>query len=132
MRAGIVGLVLVVAACGTPQEQCIQSNTRELRTVERLIAEVEGNLARGYAIQSYEVPTIEWVPCYPARPGKPGVPVEPRMCPEQDYELRERNVPIDPLVERRKLDGLKARQAQLLRKAQSVIAQCKALYPENG
>lgn len=132
MRKAIVGLALVLAACGTPQEQCIQSNTRELRTVERLIAEVEGNLARGYAIESYEVPTIEWVPCYPVRPAKPGVPAEPRLCPEQDYEVRERNVPIDPVVERRKLDGLKARQARLLRQAQSVIAQCKALYPENG
>ena len=44
-----------LAACGTPQEQCINRNTRDLRTVDRLIAEAEGNLQRGYAYETITV-----------------------------------------------------------------------------
>lgn len=131
-RIAIAALGLLVA-CGTPQEQCIRSNTRELRTIDRLVGEVEANLARGYAIETYEVPTVDWVPCYPRRPAKPGEPPPPpRMCPQQDYETRERNVPIDPQAERRKLDGLKARRAALMRQAEAAIAACKAQYPETN
>lgn len=131
-RMALLALALL-AACGTQQEQCIRSNTRELRTVERLIAEVQANIARGYAVETYEVPTVEWVLCpplYPAQPGQPAPP--PRMCPERDYEVRERNVPIDPQAEARKLEGLKARRAALLRQAEAAIAACKAQYPETN
>src|SRR5690606_37898731 len=55
--------VLMVAACGTPQEQCISRNTREYRTVSNLLTEVEGNLARGYAWQERTVTRSEWDEC---------------------------------------------------------------------
>ena len=41
----------LLAACGTPQEQCIAYGTRDLRTVDKLIVETEGNLTRGYALE---------------------------------------------------------------------------------
>ena len=40
--------LIPLAACGTPQEQCIGAATRDMQVVNRLIAEVQGNLARGY------------------------------------------------------------------------------------
>ena len=36
-------LLVLLAACGTPQERCINGVTRDLRTVDRLIEEAEGH-----------------------------------------------------------------------------------------
>ena len=33
--------VLFLAACGTPQEQCISANTRDLQVVDRLIRMIQ-------------------------------------------------------------------------------------------
>ena len=52
--------VLILAACGTPQERCISRNTSEYRTVARLLSEVEANLARGYAWEEREYMRTEW------------------------------------------------------------------------
>ena len=43
-------LLLALAACATPQEACINRATRELRTLDDLIAEQRATLARGYAV----------------------------------------------------------------------------------
>ena len=51
----ILALPLTLAACGTPQERCIAKNTSEYRSVARLLAEDEGNLARGYAWEERQV-----------------------------------------------------------------------------
>jgi hypothetical protein len=45
MKRALLSLLLLTA-CGTPQEQCINSVTRDMRVVDRLIAETEANLAR--------------------------------------------------------------------------------------
>src|SRR5690606_21382542 len=47
-RLPLVALVLMIAACGTPQERCIDDATRELRRIDGLIADTEAALARGY------------------------------------------------------------------------------------
>ncbi|MEZ5685728.1 MAG: hypothetical protein R3D78_07470 [Paracoccaceae bacterium] len=133
MRARFLLLSLVVlAACGTPQEQCINRETRELRTIERLIAEVEGNLARGYAYEEYEVPTRDWEPCGIREIIRPDGTVkrETKMCLETRWVTQERKVPIDPTAEKRKLAGLKAKQKELLPRAEAAIRACKAAYPE--
>jgi hypothetical protein len=119
-----------LAACGTPQEQCINRNTRDLRTVDRLIAESEGNLQRGYAYETITVYEPEWSYCRaapvrrgPARTAAPAVPGRtPRV---QDAAQGDR-------PERR---GTEAGQPEgkaegLARQAEAVIAQCKAAYPE--
>jgi len=50
---------LALAACATPREQCIGQATRDLRVLNSLIAETQGNLARGYAIgEQQEVRTL--------------------------------------------------------------------------
>ena len=45
---------LALAACATPREQCIGQATRDLRVLNSLIAETQGNLARGYAIEEQQ------------------------------------------------------------------------------
>ena len=60
-------VLVLLAACGTPQEQCIRYNTRDLRTVDRLIAETEGNLDRGYAIETITEYEEYWGFCRPCR-----------------------------------------------------------------
>ena len=67
-----------LAACGTPQEQCISCNTRDLRTVDRLIAESEGNLQRGYAYESVTVYEDYWTHCPMPRPPAGEPPPKPR------------------------------------------------------
>ncbi|MBN8631802.1 MAG: hypothetical protein J0L76_13195 [Rhodobacterales bacterium] len=118
-----------LAACGTPQEQCISRNTRDLRTVDRLIAESEGNLKRGYAIETVTVYEDYWTHC-PGRPRADGQPVPPRLCLDERPVTERRPKAIDLYAEARKLDSLKAKRKLLSREAEAVIAQCKATYPE--
>lgn len=119
-----------LAACGTPQEQCINSNTRDLRTVDRLIAEAEGNLQRGYAYETITVYEPEWTYCRrrPVVEGEPDPP--PRLCLDQHPVSRTRPKAIDLNEEARKLDSLKEKRNSLARQAEVIVAQCKAQYPE--
>lgn len=131
MRLRLLPLALLaLAACGTPQEQCIRSNTRDLRTVNRLVAETENNLRRGYALEEYTDWRPVWVPCYgpPRRAGEP--PVR-RMCMDDRPETVTRPKAIDLDAEQAKLDSLRRKQAVLARQAESVTRQCKALHPED-
>lgn len=121
---------VALAACGTPQEQCISRNTRDLRTVERLIAESEGNLQRGYAFETVTVYEDYWTYCERPAPaeGEPAPP--PRLCMDERAVTEKRPKAIDLNEETRKLDSLRAKRQQLTRQAEAVIAQCKAQYPE--
>ncbi len=119
-----------LAACGTPQEQCINRNTRDLRTVDRLIAETEGNIERGYAFETITVYEDYWAYCErpPVPEGQPAPP--PRLCLEERPVTERRAKAIDLNAEAQKLDSLKTKRRDLARKAEAVIAQCKAEYPE--
>lgn len=121
---------VTLSACGTPQEQCINRNTRDLRTVDRLIAEAEGNLARGYAFETVTVYEDYWTYCERPAPaeGEPAPP--PRLCLDERPVTERRPKAIDLNAEARKLDSLKAKRKDLARQAEAVIAQCKAAYPE--
>ena len=54
MKRLILAPLLLLTACGTPQEQCISANTRDLQVVDRLIRDSEANLARGYGYEALE------------------------------------------------------------------------------
>lgn len=123
-------LLASLAACGTPQEQCIRRETAELRKVERLIADTQGNLARGYGYETDTITTHQWVACIAPRSGVAGRPVRTTMCFEPQTETIRREVPIDPAAEQRVLDNLMAKRKQLLKAAEPAIASCRATYPE--
>ena len=131
MKRLVLPVLLVLSACGTPQEQCINAATRDLRVVDRLIAETEGNLARGYGYQEVTVWTTRWVPCGPPPPHAEGEPLpEPQLCLDEVPETIRKPVALDLAAEAQKLAGLKAKRAALAKAAAPQIAACKAEYPE--
>ena len=69
MKRPILALLTLLAACGTPQEQCINRQTRDLGDQLVHHAQVEGNLKRGYALEEYTVSFPVFEPCL--RPGTP-------------------------------------------------------------
>lgn len=127
-RLSIFALI-ALAACGTPQEQCVRRNTGDLRATDQMIREAEGNLARGYALEEFTVTRTRWVRCYgpPAEPG--GKPTVTR-CLEREPETVTRAKRIDLDAEAAKLAVLKSKRVTLARQAESVVRQCRELYPE--
>lgn len=126
-----MALPFLLSACGTPQGRCISRNTDEYRTVSRLLAQVEGNLARGYAWEERQVVRDRLTQCRSYsrnRKGEVSVYYEPCW---RDYVDTERyRVPIDPVVEQRKRDNLAARKSALSNRAASVVQACRQAYPE--
>lgn len=118
-------LLALLSACGTPQEHCIRTATREIRTLDRLIAETETNLARGYGFEERQIMRHQWTRCDDWVSGTPH-----RMCFEPVWDTVKRPVAIDPQAEQRKLDGLRARRKALGLRAEAAIAACRAQYPE--
>lgn len=131
MRRLLFAPLLILTACGTPQEQCINRNTRDLRVIQGLVDETQANITRGYAIEEYTVYVPVWQVCeVPVQtdPAKPAPP--PRYCFEDEPQTRTRPKAIDLRAEGAKLDSLLERRDQLARASEPVIAQCKAQYPE--
>jgi hypothetical protein len=131
-HAGLA-ILLLLAACGTPQEQCIQRETRDLRTIDRLIAETEANIERGYAL--VEVQTVDLVPdiCYREgarhHDGTRGRGV-PFSCFSREIDTELRPKAIDLNTERAKLISMRDKRRSLARQAEGAAAQCRVLYPE--
>jgi hypothetical protein len=133
MRHILLPGLLILAACGTPQQQCINRETRDLRVVERLIAEAQGNLDRGFAYEDVTVFSTEYVDCTPqviVPEGQPVPEVERRLCLEEVPQTVRRPVAIDLADEQRKLDGLVVKRRELTARAEGAIAACQAAYPE--
>lgn len=126
MKRIALPLLAFLTACGTPQEQCISYNTRDLRVVDRLIAEVEGNLDRGYAIETVTLTREFWTFCHDR--SIEGAPPE-RCLVDREYEV-DRPKAIDLAAEAQKLDGLRQKRAELAQNAQEIIADCRARFPE--
>lgn len=135
MHRPALAALLFLVACGTPQEQCIAKSTRDLRIVDRLIVETEGNLQRGYALEDVTVYTPVWVNCAVSLPapvaGAPAPPPPaPRLCLDERAETVTRPKAIDLKAEARTLRSLQDKRTQLAKAAAAPIAACKAQYPE--
>lgn len=129
----LLPLVLMVA-CGTPQGQCIGRETRDLRILDRLIAETQDNLDRGYALQEVTVYRDRWVLCRP-RPAPQTDEANheharAEMCLDDypDTEIRPRAINLADEAD--KLRAMKVKRVALAKAATPAIAQCRALYPE--
>ncbi len=124
---------LFVAACATPQEQCIADATGDLRNLDRRIAETEGNLRRGHAIETVTVTDTLWTVCRNRGPTV-GEVVEgggswPSLCLEEVPRSIQRPKAIDPDAERASLAAMRARRADLARTAGQAVAACRARFP---
>jgi len=131
-RLPLVALVLMIAACGTPQERCIDDATRELRRIDGLIADTEAALARGYGYETRLVTRREWVPCprrrFDAADGT--LASGSGFCWDRVQHQTRVPVAIDPLAERRKLDGLRDRRRTLAPAAAAATESCRRRFPE--
>lgn len=122
-------MLIVLGACASQQDRCIENAVQERLVVEALITETEANIARGYALED-RIPTpgtslricsgfglgnpAEFILCQVAQPNTP----------------EQRPVAIDGAAERAKLATLRARHAQLVPQTTAAIAQCRAAYPQ--
>lgn len=122
--------LLFLTACGTPQDQCIRKATREIHRIDRLISESEKNLARGYSYESETITTYEWEMCVVPGSWGPDRPMQTYMCFRPETRTVQRAVPIDPVIETRKLENLRAKHKQLLLPANDAVKACKVTYPE--
>ncbi len=118
-----------LAACATPQDRCINAATRDMGIVDQLIAETEGNLQRGYALQPETVYHTEFQDCTPTATAQYPNPA-PRMCPVEVPSTTNRAVAVDLSLEKAKLSSLRAKRDQQGKRAHSAIAECRARYPE--
>jgi hypothetical protein len=130
MKRLVLASLALLAACGTPQEQCIARNTRDLRTVERLIVETQGNLDRGYALETVTRYEDYWDTCFEPSVVNGQTTLVPRRCLKERSYTEQRAKAIDLNAEAKKLESLKVKRRELARAAEPLIARCKAEYPE--
>lgn len=113
----------LIAACATPQEQCINTAANEVRAIRSGISTAQGNITRGYAIhrqtQSYQVPSV----CFDAEK-------KPYRCFEFDTRTIETPVTINVADEKRKLASLKKRLPTATREMNAGVASCRVQFPE--
>ncbi|GGL52128.1 hypothetical protein [Wenxinia marina] len=119
--------ILVLAGCLSPREACIASVSRELNTINSLIAETQGNLARGYALE--ERTEIYTVPRRCDGTNADGTTFT-YSCPEQRTRSRNEPVAIDLNAERAKLNSLLERRASMEAGTNAAVRQCIASNPE--
>ena len=113
--------LLILTACGTPQEHCIGAATRDMRVVDRLIAEDEANIC----VAAMLLKTLRFTP----RNGSIARHVSNRARPRQNRRCawmtcrkpspKPKRIDLD--AEAAKLKSLKAKRA----------AQAKAAAPRN-
>ena len=126
----ISGLALLVG-CGTPQERCIAAATRDLRVVDRLIVQTQGNLDRGYALVEVERTSERLVLCAPGRAATATGPAQPpQMCwRDYDYTVTEARA-INLADERETLAELQKKRVALEKASRLAVASCKLAHPE--
>jgi hypothetical protein len=118
---------LALAACETPQQSCLDSASRDLRVVDSLIRQTQGNLQRGYAIEVDQVVDVDRTFCQVRREDGD---IDLVRCERTEVEDVRRPVAIDLNAERAKLDSLVERRASLLTQTAARQQACLAAYPE--
>ena len=119
--------LLALMACATPQQRCITKAAPDLPVLNRLIAETEGNLARGYAFETVEVEMDVWKLC---RVDLTPSEVGQTMCLETETTTTREAVAIDLAAEAAKLASMRARRNEIEAQAQPAFAQCQAQFPK--
>lgn len=122
-RALVLVLPLALLASCTEQDICVWRNTADLRQAESRIGELEGNIARGYAIHT-STETYQYTGVCHDRDGKP------YECTKTDTRTVEVPVEIDIPDQRRQLAELTAKLPALQAAAETAKTQCRQLYPE--
>lgn len=115
----LFGATLVSACTDAARDQCLRAAVAEVRTIDRLVADTEAGLARGYGIDRETVPYLERRRC--ADGGG--------TCLYTETEIVTTPKTIDPASETRRLALLRERRAAAVPRALDHIAGCKERYP---
>jgi hypothetical protein len=118
-------LLLPLAACATPQEQCVAAATQDLRVLDALILETRANIERGFGVEEVIVPNSGFTWCY----GNWGYNTGINFCSAPSTRTVERPVTIDLEVERRKLRELEQSRRDAAARTQRALAACEAQFP---
>ena len=121
-RLAFLSLILL-AACATPRERCIAGATKDIRVLDRLIAESQGNIQRGYGYGTTRYTTWDFVICGRRKDGSL------RYCWEPQDRTRRVAVAVDLTAEQRKLYAMVQKRAELAKDVAPRIAACNATYP---
>ena len=122
-------ILLALASCGTPQDQCIRSVSHNQIVLDRLIAETQGNLKRGYGFANAVVTTTEFVDCSPGATEANPNP-KPQMCLDDVPTTITRPVALDLGAEQSKLTSMLKRRTEVAKALSPAVADCRARYPE--
>lgn len=123
MRASLLLLLLVLTACGTPQERCVRDAAAPYRVALKERQRIAQDLSRGF---TYET-EFERVERFTWCRGPKG---SAYPCWETDMEPVTRRVPVDRAVLRAR-DADLARSLPTLRSdAQQGTAECRIAFPE--
>jgi len=119
--------LLALTACQSPREACISDATRDLNVVNRLIAETEANLTRGYGVaQRQDIVTRPDICTIENADGTQST----FRCDKQDVVTTEVPVALDLNAERDTLRSLVQQQSALQQRAQASVQFCVASYPD--
>ncbi len=125
MRPVFILALLGLAACATPQQACIANAGKEIKVIDGLIATTRANLARGYAVDTKQVLVNTEQVCGVTPEG------DEIYCDVAVAEKKRVPVAIDLDAEKRKLESLLQRRAEMDRLYQAQVNQCIAQYPES-
>ncbi len=126
-RAIFILPLLVLVACATPREACINDAVRDVRILDALIVQTRGNLARGYALEErQDVRTLRRTCRGRNEDGSTFI----YRCDEVETFTTTVPVAIDLNAEREKLVSLEERQRQNRINADTAVGQCIAIHPE--
>lgn len=128
MRRLILLLLLPLAACATPRQQCERAATEDLRIIDALIVETKQNIARGYRLEQVVTTRPRLTFCYGGRHYHDRFGMV--FCETSETLVTERPVAIDLKAERAKLASLKEKRPEIARRAAQALAACRARFPE--
>jgi hypothetical protein len=126
MRGVVLIVGLLLAACIGPREACLRAAGAELARLDRLIAEGEAALARGYRLERRAETATVLEFCIGMGHRGDGLDAGLRYCPEAETRVTEVPVAVDPAAERRKLAALRARREAEAPRARAAAAACPA------
>ncbi|MHA6325111.1 hypothetical protein [Roseivivax sp. CAU 1753] len=111
--------LLLLSACLSPLERCVEQANRSLWAAEAELAELEATLARGYALETRESTIPFFATCYDSGT-QSRVP-----CFHDVTRTTTRQVAVDLVAVRRRADALNAQIAALRPGADAASAQCR-------
>ena len=126
MRIGGLAVLAVaglLAGCVTPLDQCLWDAGTQTRELRSELAERQANLARGFRIERREMPVI--FPSFCVHPVTGAL----YGCTDWVPPVEIIHHPIDPRIERERIELLERQIAREERREAAAQAQCRAAFP---